>query len=370
MIPRIPALAARVATPMASASALATYGCLYSTGPSYNQYVQQQPQQPRQLNSTQPFPQYFPPQQQPPKKSGFHIRKSTYVFLLFSTALGAYVAYFINIKRHGLLSPEDVRGSPEEREAKDEFAVEADATIPLVRQLQQDPAWDEWDVGQRWREIEAKEAAEAADTAANTDAASKVDGAEVVDVADVSADVTPIHKMSLSGELTGRGAIPPPTPQRTRLTTGALGGIRGMGAYHRIFHNRETGQIISIMHMGSSLAGWPRVVHGGAIATILDEALGRCAILSFPARTGVTARLELQYRSPVRTDDFYVVTCTPLIPDEYKNNKEGVDSNGKELRKLWCEATLDTVEGKRCVEARGLFVVPRKYKLGKVEDKF
>lgn len=353
-----------------------TYGRLYSTGhPSYDQYGQPlPPQQPPYPSQQPPFPQYFPPQP-PPKQSRFRIRKSTYVFLLFGASLGSFVAWFIHAKRSGPLAPEDVRGSPEEREAREEFAREADETIPLVKKLQQDPAWDEWDVGQRWREIEAKEAEDAAATRANTDAASKVDGGEVVDVADVSADVTPIgksllvpRKVSLSGENAG-GAIPPPTPQRTRLTTGAIGGIRGMGAYHRIFHNRETGQIISIVHLGSALTGWPRVVHGGAIATILDEALGRCAILSFPARTGVTARLELQYRRPVKTNDYYIVTCTPLVPDEYKNNKDGVDSNGKELRKLWCEATLDTVEGKRCVEARGLFVVPRKYKLGKV-DKF
>lgn len=345
---------------------------LYSTGPSYNQYGQQQ--QPPPLHSQQPFPQYFPPQPPPPppppKKR--RILRSTYVFLTLGLLTGSITVFAVYGKR----SPpkgKNVRGSEAERQAKEHIAQVADEKILLVKQLQADPDWDEWDVGQRWREIEAAEAAEAAENAQTNDS---IAGGELVDVADVSADVTPLsssrtlpRKVSLSNE-GGSGAIQPPTPQRTRLTTGAMGGLRGMGAYHRIFHNRTTGQIVSILRIGDALSGWPTVVHGGAIATILDEALGRCAILSFPARTGVTARLELQYRSPVKVNNFYVVTCTPLLPDEYKNNKDGKDSNGKELRKLWCEATLDTLEGKRCVEARGLFVVPRKYKLGKVEDKF
>lgn len=238
------------------------------------------------------------------------------------------------------------RGSEEERIFKELEAGHADA-FPIVKTLEASPDWEEWDVGQRWRGIEAEEAGAAA---------GDIPGGELVDVADVSADV-----------MTGGHTAPrlSPTPRHARLTTGALGGAEGLGSYHRIFHNASTGEIVSVLRIGRALAGWPGTAHGGALATILDEALGRCAILVFPARTGVTARLELSYRKPVPTGQFYVVKCKPQLPQPLDAGQPQ-----EELRKLWCHASLENMEGEVHVAAKGLFVVPRKYKLARVEDKF
>ncbi|KAF5876988.1 putative thioesterase family protein [Botrytis fragariae] len=142
-----------------------------------------------------------------------------------------------------------------------------------------------------------------------------------------------------------------PEERPHRLTTGPLGGSRSIGGYQRVFYNSTTGEFISIVYLGGALGGWPGVVHGGLIATIMDESLGRCAIRQLAAGTGVTAQLSLQYLKPSVTNAFYVVRCTPVIGEE-----------GGGERKRWVEGRLETLEGRVCVEAKGLFVAPKNYK--------
>ncbi|KAI0897308.1 HotDog domain-containing protein [Annulohypoxylon nitens] len=151
------------------------------------------------------------------------------------------------------------------------------------------------------------------------------------------------------------------TVVQSRITSGPLSGSRGL-PFQRIFHNATTGEVVSVVYFGSGTGGWPGVVHGGALATLLDESLGRCAILRFPARTGVTARLELQYRQPTLTSGFYVIRARPMEDER--------DSAEKRERKLWVEGTLETMDGKTCVEAKALFVVPKGVKLKPLVEGF
>ncbi|KAI1764885.1 HotDog domain-containing protein [Hypoxylon sp. FL1150] len=150
----------------------------------------------------------------------------------------------------------------------------------------------------------------------------------------------------------------------SRITSGPLAGSQGL-AFQRIFHNRTTGELVSVVYFGPATTGWPGVVHGGALATVLDETLGRCAILKFPARTGVTARLELTYKAPTITSRFYVVRARPAVAE----NREGGDKS-KSDRKMWVEGTLETLDGKACVRAKALFVVPKGVKLAPLVEGF
>jgi len=45
--------------------------------------------------------------------------------------------------------------------------------------------------------------------------------------------------------------------------------------------------------------GYPGVVHGGVVAAMLDEVVGRAAMSGDPNHFTVTARLQLRYRKPV-----------------------------------------------------------------------
>ncbi len=61
------------------------------------------------------------------------------------------------------------------------------------------------------------------------------------------------------------------------------------------FH-RDGESVKSEFTPGEQYQGWPGVVHGGIICTLLDEALGYAA--GFQGLYAVTARMDVQYRKP------------------------------------------------------------------------
>ena len=134
-----------------------------------------------------------------------------------------------------------------------------------------------------------------------------------------------------------------------RLMTGPLGGARAVGGFQRIFHNKESGEVVNVVWFGGAISGWPGIIHGGLSATVMDETLGRCAIVRFPSKTGVTANLNLNYLKPVISNSFYIVRAMPEI-------------DGATEQKQWAYGRLETLDGKVCVEGKGLFVVPKKSK--------
>lgn len=69
--------------------------------------------------------------------------------------------------------------------------------------------------------------------------------------------------------------------------------------------------------------GWPRVVHGGAISTVCDEALGRVAIRQFEGGTGVTASLEVAFHEVVRPGEWYVFVGMPVVEAEEEDEGGG-----------------------------------------------
>lgn len=77
----------------------------------------------------------------------------------------------------------------------------------------------------------------------------------------------------------------PPIELPKRLTTGPMGGARGL-AVQKVFWNEEEQKAITVVFFGGALCGWPGIVHGGALATVMDESLGRAAIMAFPAKSG------------------------------------------------------------------------------------
>jgi acyl-coenzyme A thioesterase PaaI-like protein len=149
-----------------------------------------------------------------------------------------------------------------------------------------------------------------------------------------------------------------PTEERAhRLTTGPLGGARALGGFQRVFYHEESGEQVIVVWFGGALAGWPGVTHGGVTATVMDESLGRCAIRQFPSKTGVTANLELNYLKPIVTNSFYVIRAIP--------QREGYTEH-----KGWVNGRLETLEGRVCVEAKGLFVVPKKFRTRPISGNF
>ncbi|XP_061462275.1 acyl-coenzyme A thioesterase THEM4-like isoform X2 [Rhineura floridana] len=71
----------------------------------------------------------------------------------------------------------------------------------------------------------------------------------------------------------------------------------GLGFEFVMFFSASEKRVVSIFQPGLYLEGLTGYMHGGAIATILDNTLAACSLLS----TGrmITANLSINYRSPV-----------------------------------------------------------------------
>ncbi|KAK4033509.1 putative mitochondrial membrane protein FMP10 [Parachaetomium inaequale] len=138
------------------------------------------------------------------------------------------------------------------------------------------------------------------------------------------------------------------------ITAGALAGSRGVGGYQRVFWNKITGELVTVIYFGSATTGWPGVVHGGCLATVLDESCGRAAFkdAEWGGKVGLTAKLGLEYKRVTMANGFYVVRVKVRGEEELPEQERG-----KRHYKCWVDASVeDAVTGAVTVTAEALFV--------------
>jgi uncharacterized protein (TIGR00369 family) len=131
---------------------------------------------------------------------------------------------------------------------------------------------------------------------------------------------------------------------------GSLAGSEKITVPPYVFRKRGGGKCVIIMHLGSDVCSHPGVVHGGLLATLLDETFAWCCLPRFPKRVGVTANLSVNYRAPAMADSYVVVNAEIVKMEE---------------RKAWLEGRVETLEaGGTCstllADAQALFVEPKK----------
>ena len=78
---------------------------------------------------------------------------------------------------------------------------------------------------------------------------------------------------------------------------------------HLVFHE-EDGVIVTEYTPGPEVAGFPGVVHGGILATLLDEVLNRTAVRE--QRWLMTGRLDIRYRQAAPVGKKLRVTARTL----------------------------------------------------------
>jgi acyl-coenzyme A thioesterase PaaI-like protein len=106
-----------------------------------------------------------------------------------------------------------------------------------------------------------------------------------------------------------------------------------------VHYRQEGDRIVTEFTGGPEHQGFPGVVHGGLISTLLDETMGRTPLIS---RTWVmTGRLEVRYRQPVPTGQRLTVSAWLT-----KSRRGAFESRG--------EVRLD--DGTLLADARGLFI--------------
>ncbi|KAJ6610798.1 HotDog domain-containing protein [Mycena sp. CBHHK59/15] len=133
-----------------------------------------------------------------------------------------------------------------------------------------------------------------------------------------------------------------------KLTSGALRGPGKLALFPLARVKKDESEAFIFVHLGRGLCGHDGIVHGGLLATLLDEALGRNAISNLPEKVGVTATLAMKYRAPTRAEQFVVLKT------------ELVEVQG---RKALVSGRVEDLDGVVLVEAKAMFVQPRYAKL-------
>ncbi len=101
----------------------------------------------------------------------------------------------------------------------------------------------------------------------------------------------------------------------------------------------EDGSVVCLPTIPASFEGPPGYLHGGIIATLLDETMSK----SVRARglTAVTGQMQIDYRRPVHS-------ATPIRLEGRLVHSEG--------RKHTTEARLLDARGRLLAEAKGIFI--------------
>ncbi|AEO65800.1 uncharacterized protein THITE_2087275 [Thermothielavioides terrestris NRRL 8126] len=142
----------------------------------------------------------------------------------------------------------------------------------------------------------------------------------------------------------------PPSWRRHNLTGGTLVGPGKITIPPFSWTERGGKSYVQITHVGTDLCGHMGIIHGGFLATMLDEGLARCCFPALPYNVGLTAKLEINYKAPAMANQYLVLRATTV-------KVEG--------RKAWVEGQIETLpaeEGQQPVvlaTASALYISPR-----------
>lgn len=145
----------------------------------------------------------------------------------------------------------------------------------------------------------------------------------------------------------------PEAVRQHSLTAGTLAGPGRIVVPPLAFCDDVHGKLVSLAFLGEDLCGHVGIVHGGMLATLMDESMGRCGLAALPGRIGFTARLTVDFRKPVKAGTYIVIKA------------EVVKTEG---RKAWVKGRIEGLgdgkkEGDVLVEAEALFIEPKNAKV-------
>ncbi|CCE73249.1 Piso0_000279 [Millerozyma farinosa CBS 7064] len=105
-----------------------------------------------------------------------------------------------------------------------------------------------------------------------------------------------------------------------------------------VFHNKKSNQNVTFVHTGYKLCGYPFLVHGGVVATLLNESFKRNASLSSETSSKYkedykVENLEITYKYPTFANQFLIIK-TQQKPDTVS------DSNN-----ILLEAVIESQKG-------------------------
>ncbi len=91
---------------------------------------------------------------------------------------------------------------------------------------------------------------------------------------------------------------------------------------HAQFYELEDGKCVSTFAFGTVHQSYPHRTHGGMIAAVIDETIGRLLWIEDPNGYGVTMKLNIEYHKPVPYDE--PLRCVASLKRMSKMTFEGV----------------------------------------------
>ena len=114
----------------------------------------------------------------------------------------------------------------------------------------------------------------------------------------------------------------------------------------KISYFREENKVVAKCKFTKYHSGYHGIVHGGLLASILDEALGRI-VSSITSKMVVTGELNVRFHCPVAVETCVSIEAT--MDDEQKHPHRFFTASGK----------ITDENGKVCVSAKGrFFIIP------------
>ena len=166
----------------------------------------------------------------------------------------------------------------------------------------------------------------------------------------------PIAK-ALQGDLQWKELRPhlrfPESHRQHSLTAGTLAGPGKFPVAPFIYVDDKN--LVELTYVGTDMCGHTGIVHGGLVATILDEGLAWCGFGSLPNKIGMTAYLNISYKKPIPAGSYLVLRAETIK---------------SERRKVWVKGTIEALpkDGKSekevFVEAEALYIEPKWVKVG------
>lgn len=147
-----------------------------------------------------------------------------------------------------------------------------------------------------------------------------------------------------SNEVMVKAQVEYSKPSLTNNTLAKPGGILLKPA---IFHNIHSGQTVSIVHMGYKLCGYPFIIHGGIIATLLNETFKRNASLSTSTQSELKddykiESLSISYRRPTFANQFLIVRT------------EEVEGESEDKQLVFLKSVIESQTGQTLVESEAV----------------
>lgn len=139
--------------------------------------------------------------------------------------------------------------------------------------------------------------------------------------------------------------------QQTNSTDCLVCGIYNELGLHANFYEMEDGSVVALAEFKPQHQSYPDRTHGGMIASLIDETIGRLLWIKEPHNFAVTSTLTIKYRKPVPYGE--KIKCIAKI---ITNNTRGftgeaniIDGNGVVLASgtaTYVRVPLKNVNGK------------------------